>query len=767
MKWARKALFLAVSVAFFGFSNSGVRAASCDYTVNNVAGLLSAKNTIRSANNNMTKDIVVCLKGGNYYLDNTISFTPEDSGTNGYNIVYKNYPGEKPILIGGQRITNWQHYSGNIYKTHVGSWRFYALMENGQFVTKAREPNREFRSAQAGGPDGINYASGDIPSSFDDDDAQLYIKTGGPNWTEWWTEVFPITNIDRGSRRITVSRNNSQWPFQKDDRYYLRGSLDFLDQSGEYHLDESSGTLYYWPKKTPIGNQEIIAPKLDRIIELKGSSLTNHVKNIKLEGLTLVLTDSYKKFDSHEALENGMIFLENADSITIQNCQVLNSGDSGIVLNKYAQNNIIQGNLIENIAGYGINLEGLGENDIRYVNKNNIINNNLLNNGYLEYAEGSKLWLGYGGYKSAIHLWNSGDNEIIHNQIKRWPYSGIAFANAPFTVIAREVTPCPACWDYMHSRDNYIAFNDISQVMEDANDGGGIYNFGGGKNNVIDNNRVHDITSPVPNSEQGTGIYLDEYSSNWIVKNNVIYGVDGSKGSPLLLKGPGNKITNNIVVDNPCTQRGESMHIYMAGKALKDATITKNIFYRQGGHWLYHFYSTWKLSKVKEADDNLFYHPGGDYYVKLGKSGEDVSLTEWRNIGYDQHSIVADPKFVNRANRDYRLQSGSPAFALGFKQIDTSKVGLCGLPWNSKQGCYSGSTPTPTIPSCPNGPSGNLNCDSGGLINGTDLSVLLTNWHPSSPAPTPKPNYHSADLNSDNKVDGTDLSILLSNWKVE
>jgi len=32
--------------------------------------------------------------------------------------------------------------------------------------------------------------------------------------------------------------------------------------------------------------------------------------------------------------------------------------------------------------------------------------------------------------------------------------------------------------------------------------------------------------------------------------------------------------------------------------------------------------------------------------------------------------------------------------------------------------------------------------------------------------PTPKVGYHSADLNSDNKVDGTDLSILLSNWRV-
>jgi hypothetical protein len=55
------------------------------------------------------------------------------------------------------------------------------------------------------------------------------------------------------------------------------------------------------------------------------------------------------------------------------------------------------------------------------------------------------------------------------------------------------------------------------------------------------------------------------------------------------------------------------------------------------------------------------------------------TLDEWKNIlgkKYDQHSIIADPMFVDPVNRNYHLQPDSPALKLGFKDIDTSGIGL-------------------------------------------------------------------------------------------
>ena len=771
----KKRLLFICLACFFVFPSESL-ALNCNYTVNSVTGLLDAKNEIRSLNNNMTQDIIVCLKGGKYFLDNTISFGPDDSGTNGHDVVYKNYPDEEPIIIGGQRITNWQQHSGNIYKANVGSWRFYTLMENGVPCTSARHPNSGYLAVETVvDADTFIYESGKIPS-FDYDDAQIYLKGGGVSRAEWWGEILPIVSINAGSREINVERHVE--PFQKapiwpKNRYYVRGSLDFLDEAGEYYLDQSAGYLYYWPRVSSIANREIIAPKVKRIIELKGVSVSSRVENIHFEGLTLQLSDSVGGYwhasfwgDSQYDIDEGLLYMRNARNIKVENCIFQNAGVDGISMHDYIQNVIINGNRIENIGRVGILLRGLeggpdvpGDPDDNYVNKNNIISNNYLANGYLEYVDGSKLWFGDGVVHAAINLYQSGDNKIVHNEIIHWPYTGIHVASEQYSHIAIDY-PCDAappnynCWQYLHSRNNYIAFNEISYVMEDSEDGGGIYYRGGGRGGIIDNNRIHDIRSPVPGLEAANGIYLDDFACYATVKNNIIYNIGGSYGEAMTLKGPSNTVTNNIFVDNTVGRYGHPIDFFEAGSDTTDTDITKNIFYRQeGGYYLYYFY-IWRSSRVDEVDRNLFYYPEGDYYVKMGHTGSTVDLADWQALGYDQHSIVADPKFIDRDNHNYRLQSDSPALKppINFQQIDQSKIGLCGSPWNSKTNCPGLGAVSPTststpAPSCPRRQEGNLNCDLAGLIDELDLAFLLANW--------------------DSSGGGSFLNTLLNNWKVK
>jgi len=56
----------------------------------------------------------------------------------------------------------------------------------------------------------------------------------------------------------------------------------------------------------------------------------------------------------------------------------------------------------------------------------------------------------------------------------------------------------------------------------------------------------------------------------------------------------------------------------------------------------------------------------------------NTSWQEWRALGYDRDSIVADPMFVDEEKNDYRLAEGSPALAMGIESIDVS---LCGPSW--------------------------------------------------------------------------------------
>ncbi len=57
---------------------------------------------------------------------------------------------------------------------------------------------------------------------------------------------------------------------------------------------------------------------------------------------------------------------------------------------------------------------------------------------------------------------------------------------------------------------------------------------------------------------------------------------------------------------------------------------------------------------------------------------ETEPLDEWQSwlaTGGDEHSIIADPKFLAPEKDDYRLAPDSPAFALGFKAIPVEKIG--------------------------------------------------------------------------------------------
>jgi hypothetical protein len=47
----------------------------------------------------------------------------------------------------------------------------------------------------------------------------------------------------------------------------------------------------------------------------------------------------------------------------------------------------------------------------------------------------------------------------------------------------------------------------------------------------------------------------------------------------------------------------------------------------------------------------------------------------WQLRGADQHSLVADPLFVDPDKDDYRLKPESPAFKLGFQPIPVEKIG--------------------------------------------------------------------------------------------
>ena len=73
-----------------------------------------------------------------------------------------------------------------------------------------------------------------------------------------------------------------------------------------------------------------------------------------------------------------------------------------------------------------------------------------------------------------------------------------------------------------------------------------------------------------------------------------------------------------------------------------------------------------------------FPDPSGALLVREVSLHEIAMQDEWESwqaLGLDTHSKIADPGFVDPDHADFRLQSDSPAFALGFKPIPVEKIG--------------------------------------------------------------------------------------------
>ena len=52
-----------------------------------------------------------------------------------------------------------------------------------------------------------------------------------------------------------------------------------------------------------------------------------------------------------------------------------------------------------------------------------------------------------------------------------------------------------------------------------------------------------------------------------------------------------------------------------------------------------------------------------------------ILIEEWRRLGYDTNSLIADPLFVDPEKDNYRPKPDSPAFTLGFEETYVDLIG--------------------------------------------------------------------------------------------
>jgi hypothetical protein len=543
-------------------SNPGTQAAP-------FASIAGARDSIRSSGLNDIGNVRVNVAAGVYRVTSPISFTDTDTGN--YNVTYRCSGALGSARILGTRVvTGWTLHSGSIYKAQVGAGApFYRLWEDGVAGRIARSPklvpdvsfpmarpNYKNTEGVISSHTFLQYVAGDYtPGSWSfANQPQVVIWSGGER--DWFEDTIPTSAVDTGTRRFTLTEESRYDVFRSGftgARYFIQGVLDLLTEAGEFFYDNATGTLYYWP----VGNIATVTveiPTVQRVFQFLGSSETARVSNITLDGLAIegsdftswyrhALVDEtdtdpddpdthvWQKYGRQMTMvrnRHGLVYLENADHITLYRCKLRNAGYNGVYGYGYNQDHLVAQCLIQNCGGSGIYIDGKypGEGD---VSKNNVVYSCKIHNV-------GELIGGSGG----VVLANSGSNRISQLEI----YNSPRYAVAIYAYTG--ITPAD-----IYARDNLVQYVEIHDVCQNSGDTAAVYTFGLSSTDVpyvtnrydqvtIDNSAAHSSITDVP----PFGVFTDDQTEGQNFSNIEITNTPG--GDYFQAGSSGNHTLSNV-----------------------------------------------------------------------------------------------------------------------------------------------------------------------------------------------------------------------------
>ncbi|HHW00653.1 MAG TPA: hypothetical protein GXX36_14035 [Clostridiaceae bacterium] len=504
-----------------------------------------AKEVVRSLTDSMEGDIIVWLRGGTYTLEDTLEFTEEDSGKNGYYVKYVNYPGEVPVISGGKKITGWTEWENGIYRAEVENMEFRQLYVNGTKAVRARTPNvgtyNRLVSWNAANKS-IRVNAADLPNvqNLSNGKVEMVVQQ------YWGCSIMRIASVTESGTYKDLTINTAEgdivfereWPRKSpQEAYHFENSLDFIDEGGEWYLDNnvSPHYLYYKPREGEVmDTAEVIAPTVETLVSVVGSGLASKASYIDFQGIIFEhsnwnrpTTNGYIGLQQQQYSIGGnradrpaaAFYIKNAHNMHITRCVFRNMGSVGLDIYNGTNNIIVEGNVFYEIAGNGVQVGKFSESDTtitvpfnpeddRELCDSNTIANNYIYRVAQEYYDACGI---SAGYVSNI--------KIKHNEITDLPYTGISVG-----------------WGWSANdnamKNNQIEYNHIHNIGNLLCDTGGIYTLGKQPNSTIKYNYIHNIyrsewaTFPLSGTYPMAGIYLDEGSTGFTIDQNCVNDID-------------------------------------------------------------------------------------------------------------------------------------------------------------------------------------------------------------------------------------------------
>lgn len=340
------------------------------------------------------------------------------------------------------------------------------------------------------------------------------------------------------------------------------------------------------------------------------------------------------------------IVLYNTTNIILDNVSSYgNTGPAGIYLTATGAgkctNNTIKNSEVYNTTG--ISSTEVGDGILvysQYCQSNTILNNNSYNNN-----EGVSIWMG-------------SNNIISQNTINNNAKSGIRVGN-----ITQSNTTASG---------NIIEHNIVYANAQNLDDRYGIDLFMAGNNNIIRYNKVYSqrdtyndpaVPADPPNNgiKYGSGgIRFDGgYDHSYTTGNKIYYNLISGEYTGIDVYNFDNaQIYNNDIYNSTSTSI-----LFSSDKSAKptaNAQIKNNIIQNISS-------SAYLISASEVSssviNNNLYYQSGTE---KFKWKTQSLTYSQWKvQLSQDNNSIIANPQFIDPANYNFALRTGSPAINEG------------------------------------------------------------------------------------------------------
>lgn len=527
-------------------------------------------------------DIVVEIADGTYFVEETLTFGVEDSGSKDCSIRYVASAGASPVISAGRKLDGtWKNEGNGIYSIEYNrNKKLRSLYVNGKRcymtsnIAKAQGGTKKI-TINEGDADWA-WTSGEVYSAVKFSGRKLSAKTRNPEdiefmtQTRWNTTIVCVDSLEKHGLQTVANLQmpyaafaqqlgwGNEYQFKKNNMIF--NVFEWLDEAGEFYFDKSENKLYYFAREDEdLSKADVFAPEVDTIINIEGKNKENRVCNISFEGLTFEYTDwnlcsvdnscgratnqgamtlkafaeedwhgnIYREYDSNPAA----IQLSSANDISFLNNIICHTGNDGISLFNDVQNVNINGNIVYDTSGTALLIGHIqsmyiGDKDSKFGRHSE---KEKFDAQCEEYC--SNINITNNLFKNTSRMFWGNPGVIFHavnnmnfqyNQIENTPYSGLSIGWGWWNYNGTDGAVVPEHPSVV-CHDNKIVNNAFYNCITTLGDGGAIYTLSEMPETYISENYIKSIgTDGVEAAYHIRGIHIDEGTKHVYGEKNVI-----------------------------------------------------------------------------------------------------------------------------------------------------------------------------------------------------------------------------------------------------